>query len=129
MINKFLYIMLICTWKVGSITINIIISLHETLTYAPNILSKWINKSRCQRHKKQHKISHDGGNFSQNLRASKHSSYNERNCKSGRLYQQDAFMHCKLQSKGTSIDNSNLGLEIKGRNKGETKSPPPHRRD
>ena len=84
MIIKFFYLVLIYTYKVDSIARNTITILHETITYAPNILSNWINKPRRQRHKKRHKTSHGGRKFSQNLRESKISWYNQRNCKSGR---------------------------------------------
>ena len=113
----------------GSIARKTITSLHETLTYAPSILSKWISKPRRQRHKKQHKTSHGGGKFSQNLHASKNSWYNGCNCKSGRHSRQHTFMHRKSRNKNTSTDNTNLGLKVRGRNKGETKSPSPRRRN
>ena len=45
--------MLSCTWNIGSIARNTIARLYETLTYAPNILSKWISKPRQQRNTKQ----------------------------------------------------------------------------
>jgi len=97
-------------------------SLHETLTYALNILSKWISKLRCQRHKKQHKTSHGARKLSQSLRASKKLWYNERYCKSERHSWRHTFVHRNSQNKNTST-NPNLELEIKGRNKKETKFP------
>ena len=38
-------------------------------------------------------------------------------------------MHYKSQIKHTSKDNPNIGLQVKGRNKGETKYPSSHRRN
>ena len=67
--------------------------------------------------------------FSQNLCASKKLWYNERNCKLGRHSQQHTFVHRKSQNKNTSTYIPNLGLEVKGRNKGETKLFSPCRRD
>ena len=73
MFNKFLYLKLFFICKVSSITRNTSTYLYETITeiitYAPNILSNWIKKPRHRRHNKQYKTSHDGGKFSQNLRA------------------------------------------------------------
>ena len=117
MINKFLYLILFCTCKVGSIARNTITTLHETLTYAPNILSDWINKQHQQRHKKRHKTSHGGWKFSQNLHASNNLWYNERNCISGRYSQQHIFVLYKSQSKRTWTDNSDLKLKIIGKRK------------
>ena len=111
--NKFFYLMLICTWEVGSIPRNIIASLDETLISAPNILPNWISKLRRQRHKNQHNTIHGGGKFSQNLCPSKNVWYNERNYKSGRHNQQHTFRHCKSQINHTSTDNPNLGLKVK----------------
>ena len=100
---------------------NTITSLHKILTHVPNILSQWISKPRRQRHKKRDKTSHGAVRFAQNLCACKESWYNERNCKSGRHNQHHIFVHCKSWNKNTSTDMPNLGLEVKGRNKVETK--------
>ena len=58
------------------------------------------------------------GKFFQNLLASKQSWYNKRNCKSGRHSQQHTFMHCQSWNKYTPTNDPNLGLKVKGRNRG-----------
>ena len=127
MIDTFIYLILLCSWKVGSITKNTNTRLHETLKYTPTIFSKWISKPRRQRHKKCHKTNHGARKFSQNLRASKKLCYNERNYKSERHSRQHTFAYCKSQNKNTSTNNPNQGLEIQGRNKEEIKLPTPCR--
>ena len=135
MFSKFLYLMLFCTCKVGSISRNTIICLHEviseTITFTPNILSNRINQPRHHKLKKWYKTSHGSEKFSQNLRASKNWWYNESNYKSGRHGWQHTFIQCKSQQKITSTDNSKLGLKIKIKSgkKVVTKSPSPCRRD
>ena len=71
MIDIFIYLMLLCSWKNGSIVRNTITNLHEMLTHGPNILSEWISKPRPQRHKNHHKTSHGARKFSQSLCESK----------------------------------------------------------
>ena len=92
-------------------------------------MSEWISKPRYQRHKKHHKTSHGAGKFSQNLRANKELWFNEGNFKSGRHSRQHTFMHYKSENKNTSTNMPNLGLEVKGKNKGETRFPSPYRQD
>ena len=133
MFNKFLYFILFCTCKVSSITRNTIIYIHgtifDTITFIPNILTNWINKPRLRKIKKRYKISHGSRKFSQNLRTSRNSWYNEHNCKSGRHDRRHTFIQHKSQTKGTPTDNSKPELKNKSRKKGVIKYPLPRRRD
>ena len=79
---------------------------------------------RC---KNRHKPSHGAGKFSDKLRRSKLSSYNDRNCESGRHSRRHTFARRKA---GKDRKNTSpTALKVKARTKGETKSPPPRRRD
>ena len=126
---KIVYFMLFCTFKATVITNKTIIYVFETLSKVvkstPIAICNWINKSRIRYTKKHRKTSNNSGKFSHNLRASKKSGYNERNCKSGRHGCQHIFMKHKSQTKCVTTNNSSQALEIKGRQIGTFKSPPP----
>ena len=95
--NKLISLIVIWSWKFGSIARNKITSLwalvNRVCNTAYNLLPEWIFKPRLQRHKNQGKTSHGAGKFSQNLYASKKLWYNESNCKLGRHSQRHTFMN------------------------------------
>ena len=121
--------MLFCTFKASATTSKTIVYVFETLSEVvisiPIAICNWFNKPRIRHTKKHRKTSNGSGKFSHNLRASKKSCYNERNCKSGRHGRRHTFMKRKSRTKRTTINNSNQDLKIKGRVLGTFKFPPP----
>ena len=57
-------------------------TLSNVVISTPIALYNWFNKPRIRHFKKHRNTSNGSGKFSHNLRASKKSCYNERNCKS-----------------------------------------------
>ena len=123
--------MILCTFKATAITSNIIVYVFETLSKVVNstpiAICNWINKLRIRYTKKHCKTSNGSGKFSHNLRASKKSGYNERNCKSGKHGCRHTFMRHKSRTKRATTNNSSQDVKIKGRKFGTFKSPPPRR--
>ena len=96
MIDKLIYLILL--WS--SICRNIVItSLHSLVNYVCNIAwnhwPEWKSTPHVNRDKNHHRTSHGAGKFSRKLYNSKKSSYNERNCKSGRHNRQHTFIRHK----------------------------------
>ena len=108
MLNKLIYLMLFCTLEASTITRKVIIhilkTMFKTITSPPNVTFNWINKPRLRSRK-----------FSQELRTSKKLWYNERNCKSARHSCQNTFMKHKSQTRHTTMNIPNPGLNIKGK--------------
>ena len=123
--------MLLCTFKASVTTCKTIVYVIETLSNivisTPIPMYNWFNKPRIRHTKKHCKISNGSGKFSHNLRASKISCYNKRNCKSRRHGCQHTFMKRKSRTKRATINNPNQDLKIKGKKLGTFKSPPPRR--
>ena len=129
MFYKIIYFMILCIFKATAITSNIIVYVFDTLSKVVNstpiTICNWINKP-CIRYTKKHcKTSNGSGKFSHNLRTSKKSGYNERNCKSGRHGRQHTFMRHKSQTKRATTNNPSQDVRIKGRKFKTFKSPPP----
>ena len=128
MFYKIIYFILLCTFKASAITSKTIVYIFETLfkvvTSTPITICNWINKPHIRYTKKYCKTSNGSGKFSHNLRASKKSYYNVRNCKSRRHGRQHTFMKHKSQTKHTTKNNSNQDLKIKDRKLRTFKSPP-----
>ena len=126
MFNKFIHLMLFCTF--GAITIakkaiiHIYNTIFKTITSTPNAISNWINRPRIWYTNKQHKISHGIGKYSNNLCTSKNSGYNERNYKSGRHAWGHTFMRHKSQTKPPLTNKLYPDLKIKSRKLGTSKS-------
>ena len=123
MLYKTICFMLLCTFKAKVTTCKTIKYVFETLSKVvistPTAIYEWFNKPWVRHTKKHRKTSNGNGNFSHNLRASKKSCYNERNCKSGRHSHPHTFINVNLKQ------NSNQDLKIKGKKIGTYKSPPP----
>ena len=133
MIDKFLYLILLWSLIFSNIVIKSIhSSIYHVCNTAWNLLPKQNSTPDIHRDKNRHKTSHGAGKFFANLRDSKQSWYNERNCKSGRHNRRHTCMRRKPWKicKDTNTTNlPNMVLKGKTRNNGETKFPPPCRRN
>ena len=133
MFNKFIHLMLFCTFWVSTIAKKAIIHIYntisKTITATPNAISNWINKPRIRYTNKWSKTSHGARKYSNNLRASKNSGYNNCNCKSGRHAWRHTFMKHKGWTKPSLTNKSYPDLKIKSRKLGTSKPPPPWKRD
>ena len=133
MFNKFIYLILFCTFGahtiVKKVIFNICNTISNTITSTPNAISNWINKQHIWYTNKRRKTSHGAGKYSNNLYASINSGYNERNCKSGRHTWRHTFMKHKHQTKPPLTNRSYSDLKIKSRKLVTFKPPPPQRRD
>ena len=80
-IDMLISLIVIWTWKFGSMARSNIISLQTSVNQVCNtawdLLPKWISKPRLRLHKNHDKTSHGAGKFSQNFCESKRSWYNE----------------------------------------------------
>ena len=87
MLCKVIYFVLLCTFEAKVTTCKTIVYVIEILSKVvsstPIAIYKWFNKPRIRHTKKHCKSSNGSGKFSHNLRASKKSCHNKRNCKSG----------------------------------------------
>ena len=119
MFSKLIYLMFFCTFEASTITRKTIIyklkTMFKTNTSIPKAISNWINKLWLCYTKKRRKTSHGSGNFSKNLRASKHLWYNERNYTSGSHGHWHTFRKYKSQTRHTTMNTSNPALKIKSR--------------
>ena len=133
MIDKFIYPILLWSWVFSDIVIT---SLHSLVNYvcntAWNHLPEWNSTPHVRKDKNCYKTNNGAGKFSQKLRVSKESSYNERNCKSERYNRRHTFI-CRKPWKVCQDMNTtclpNMDLKVKTRNDKETKFPPPRRQD
>ena len=127
MLCKFICFMLLCTFQAKVTTCETIVCAIKTLSEAaistPITIYKWFNKPGIQHTKKNLKTSNGSGKFSHNLRKSKKSCYNKRNCKTGRHGRRHTFMKRNSQTKRTTTNNTSQDLKIKGRKLGTFKSP------
>ena len=90
----------------------------------------WKCTPTLRRDKNRDKASHGAGKFSKKLCNSKKSSYNERNCKSGRHNRRHSFLRHKLSKTCQDANTTSLlALKVKTRSVGGTKYPSPRRRD
>ena len=131
MIDKFRYLILLWTWIFSNFVITRIhASIKHVYNTAWNLLPERNSTPDIRRDKNCHKPSHGAGIFFANLRDSKQSWYNERNCKSGRHSRRHTFMHrkpgktCKDTNPTKLLDTV---LKVKARKDGATKFPPPRR--
>ena len=133
MFNKFIHLMLFCTFETSAITRKAIIHMYNTITKTiistPNVISNWINKPRIWYTNNRRKTSHGSGKYSKIFRASKNSWYNKRNYKSGRHGRRHKFLKHKSGTKLPSTDTSCPDLKIKTKKSGVFKSLPPQRRN
>ena len=133
MIIKLILLIVIWSWKCGNLLRNKLTSLQTLVNRVSSttlsIFPHWISKLRIRKYQYHSKASSGAGRFSKNLCLCKKSRFIVDNCKSGQHNRQHTFMHHKLQHKTTSNNIPYTGLDVKGRKKGKTKIPSPHRRN
>ena len=127
LINKLMYYIILLSWIFQDIVLP---RLHSSKDYVCDIVLPHFFDWKCtptlHRNKNRDKASHGARKFSMKLRNSKNSSYNERNCKSGRHNRRHSFLrHKPLKTRRDTIATSLPDLKVKSRSVGVTKYPSP----
>ena len=129
MIDKLVYLIPLWSWICCNIVVT---SLHSLVNYVCDIvwnhLPNWKSTPPVRRDKNRHRTSHGARKFSRKLCGSKKSSYNERNCESGRHNRRHTFLSRKPSKIHQDTRKTTLpDLKVKTRSDGETKFPSPRR--
>ena len=127
MLCKIICFMLFCIFQAKVTTCETIVCVIKILSKAVISTSiaiyKWFNKPRIPHTKKHCKTSNGSGKFSHNLRKSKKSCYNERNCKTRKHGRWHTLMKRNSRTKWTTTNNTSQDLKIKGRKLGISNPP------
>ena len=127
LIYKLIYCTLLLSWIFQDIVFP---SLQSSKDYVCDIVLPhffdWKSTPILRRNKNRDKASHGAGKFSMKLRNSKKSSYNDRNCKSGRHNRRHSFLrHKPSKTRRNSNTTSLPDLNVKTRSVKGTKYPSP----
>ena len=131
LIDKLMYCTLLLSWIFQD---TVVPRLQSSKDYVCDIvlpyLFDWKHTPILRKIKNRDKSSHGAGKFSMKLRNSKKSSYNERNCKSGRHNRRHSFLRHKPSKIRQYANARSLpDLNVKTRSVKGTKHPSPRRRD